>query len=200
MVMKRTASTSMSPAQRSQRSHRLRLASGMYETPARVIWAQRRRYRIPSLLVRSIGEGVVLFVSVALIWWAGAAAHRWMTGQIVLLQDRSVMQDLTTSIRAMRFRAMTQHRMFELRIDPARRSVILITSDEPPGGPIERVERTVWLPEELSITEAPATLQALPDGSLSPASIIITSSVLGIRFHVMTMQTGVVRLNEETSL
>ena len=139
----------------------------------------------------------MLFASVLLVIQIGALANQWMWKQAELLSYRSTMQDLTSTIRAMRFRALARQRTFELRIDAARGGLQVVAIQQKRGGYIQTVERTIWLPKGLEITEAPTLVTSLPTGALSTGSILVTAPSYQRAFRVTTDPTGEVRLDEE---
>ena len=148
----------------------------------------------------SLLDSIGFIAGVVVATWVGAAAHRWMWTEAQLLNYRSTMQALATTVRATQFRAHAQDRTFELRVDASSRRFQLITVMQQPGGSIERVERTIWLPEGLQISEAPEALRALPTGRLSSASIVVLAPAYNRLFRLRTSETEGVELHEEPSL
>jgi hypothetical protein len=64
----------------------------------------------------------------------------------------------------------------------------------------ETIERTLWLPKGLEISEAPTVLTALPTGRLSAGSIVIIAPVYNRLFRLTTAERGLVHLDEEPTL
>ena len=141
-------------------------------------------------------EWTILVASVVVVAYLGDAAHRWMWAQAALLNDRSAMQDVVNTLRTMRLRAMARTQRGELRVDAERR-VLQFVMVEQGAHAFETVMRTLWLPEDLELSEAPAVVSVLPSGALSPASIITTAPSYQRAFRLTTDGRGAVRLDEE---
>ena len=140
----------------------------------------------------------VLF-AFALAAWLGLTVVPRLRGAMEWARYRSAMQTLTGTVRAMRSQALTQHRIVQLRVD-ATRGLFQFAAIYNSPQPYETVERTIWLPKELQITDAPAVLTALPTGLLSSASIVISAPSYNRLFRVTTDKDGHVRLDEEPTL
>jgi len=143
-------------------------------------------------------ETAMLLVSLVVISVVGNAAHRWMWDQAQLWVYRSTVQDVASTMRQMRFRALHAKRAFAIRIDSVARRLQLV-SIEPKPDMRESLERTIWLPPGLEIAQAPARLLVSPSGDLPPTSILLEAPVFQRRFRVTTSPTGVVQLHEEPS-
>ena len=65
---------------------------------------------------------------------------------------------------------------------------------------IEMVERTMWLPEGLHMSQAPAVLTSLPSGEVSVGSIIVTAPAYQREFRVTIDGPGKVRCDEDSTL
>ena len=148
---------------------------------------------------RALGLVEVL-VGLGLAGLLGSMALPRLKPATTLLYHQAAMHDLTATLRAVRFRALTQHRVFHVRIDAAQGGFCVMAQHQNSEGPIQIVERTIWLPPGLSVTEAPPVLTILPTGELSEGSIIVASTAHGTRFHLTTAPAGQIRLFEEPSL
>ena len=144
-------------------------------------------------------EGLVLMMSIGLVVWCGAYVHRWMWAQAELLSYRSTMQDLTSTVQAMRAQALAKRQTVQLHVDAAR-GLFQLALVEGRRKPYVVVQQTIWLPKGLEISDAPETLTALPTGRLSPASIVIAAPSYNRFFRVTTNERGVVRWDEEPAL
>ena len=142
----------------------------------------------------------MLLVAFAVVIRVGVSAHRWMWEQAQLLSYRAAMQDLTTTVRASQFKAFAQQRMFMLRVDAPRGQFQLVSMAQRPGELIEHVERTMWLPDGLEISEAPTILRVFPSGGLASSSIVVVAPAHNLQFHLQTSETGEVQLHEESTL
>jgi len=143
-------------------------------------------------------ETAILIASIGLASLVGAKAHRWMWTQAELWGYRMTMQEVASTVRQMRFRAMNAQRTFTMRIDPAARRLQLMAIDATPMRQ-ESVERTIWLPQGLDIRQAPEHLTASPTGVLPPISIIVEAPAFQREFQLRTSPSGVVSLHEEPS-
>ena len=136
---------------------------------------------------------------VGLLGWGGMSIDRWLGRQAELLRCRMAMQDLGAAVRTMRPQAMAKGRPVQLHIDALHRAFrmsVLQTS----AHPYQLPERTIWLPQSLEISEAPAVLTALPTGELSTSCIIIAAPSHNKRFRITTSREGAVQLHEESTL
>ena len=149
--------------------------------------------------VLSLVEVAVLIVSAVIISALGSSAHRWLWTQAELLRYRSTMQELSTTVRAMRSRALGQRCTEQLRIDPLRGMLQLTAIRESPTA-YETVERTFWLPKGLQISDAPSAVTALPTGRLSSGSILVAAPSYNRLFRLTTNEDGLVQLHEESTL
>ena len=145
----------------------------------------------------SLVEIMVLAGSIMLVTQIGVSAHRWMWHQAELVRYRSAMQDVTDTIRAMRVRSLTKRQITQLRIDASRGGLQVVAIQGRWGGHIETVERTLWLPHGLEISDAPAVVTSQPSGALSDASIIVMAPLYQRAFRVTIDHAGQVRLDEE---
>ena len=143
-------------------------------------------------------ETVVLFLSLAVVSLMGGAAHRWMWEQAQLWSYRCTVQEIATTMRQMRFRAVHAKRAFSMRIDAAAKRLQLIALETNPVVQ-ESLERTIWLPDGLEITQAPGRLFVSPTGELPTASILLEAPAFQRLFRVTTTPTGVIQLDEEPS-
>ena len=145
----------------------------------------------------SLVEIVVLAGSIMLVTQIGASAHRWMWHQAELVRYRSAMHELTDTIRVMRVRSLTRRQTTQLRIDPSRGGVQVVAIQGTSGRRVEVVERMLWLPKGLEISDAPAVITSQPSGALSAASIIVTAPLYQRAFRVTIDNASQVRLDEE---
>lgn len=143
-------------------------------------------------------ETVILVASIGLVSLVGAGAHRWMWSHAELWGYRLTMQDVASTVRQMRYRALNAKRTFALRIDAATRRLQFVTVDAPPIEQ-ESVVRTIWLPPGLDIMQAPKQLTASPSGAMPLTSIIIEAPAFQREFQLQTSPSGAVRLHEEPS-
>lgn len=109
---------------------------------------------------------------------------------------RSMMQDLSDEVRAMRSRAVVQHQSFQLRIDPLL-GALYVASLRGGAHPYDRIERTIWLPAGLHISAAPGTVTVSPTGRMSPATLVIAAPAYQRSFRLITDPQGLVHLYEE---
>ncbi len=114
-----------------------------------------------------------------------------------LSEYRMVIYDFANTVRAMRTKAIAQGQPYELRIDPARRT-LSVSSLSRGSSDYAALDRTIWLPEGLEISEAPLWITAHSNGALTPGSIVITAPVFRRLFRLMISHRGVVELYEET--
>ena len=68
------------------------------------------------------------------------------------------------------------------------------------GGAIATVERTLWLPDGLQISEAPAVVKRLPTGRFPETSIVLTAPAFQRVFRITSSHDGRVRCDEESLL
>ena len=144
-------------------------------------------------------EIMVLIVGVGLAILLGASVHRWLWAQAEFLSYRSTMRDLTSAVRAMRFQALAKRRTFQLRVD-ASQGMFQLASIEGKASPYEVVERTIWLPKGLQISDAPTTLAIQPSGQLPSASIVVVAPSYNRFFRLTMDEKGLVQLDEESTL
>jgi len=138
-------------------------------------------------------------VALCLAGWLGLHIIPQLQGQMELLDYRSTMHDLTDMVQAMPSRAMAQRRVIQLRVD-ASQGAFHLAMTQGTSRLYETIERTLWLPKGLEISEAPALLTALPTGRLSAGSIVIIAPVYNRLFRLTTTERGLVHLDEEPTL
>lgn len=143
-------------------------------------------------------RGFRSIVLVGLAGWLLSAALYQACAQTGLADYRSAMRDLVSTLRVMQSRALLARRTVQLRID-ASRGVLQLAAVQG-RAPYETLERTMWLPKALEISEAPPVLTALPGGELVPASIIVTAPSHNRRFRLTINEAGRVELYEEPTL
>lgn len=115
---------------------------------------------------------------------------------IALSEYRGSVNDLANTLRAMRAKAVSQRQPMELRIDKAHAALTLSSFSSGSLG-YRALESTLWLPEGLEISKAPLSIAAQPNGSLTPAEIVITVPALQRLFRLTTTLSGAVGLHEE---
>lgn len=144
-------------------------------------------------------EVLTLIVSFVLVTALGASVHRQMWEAAGLLGYRSVMQELASAVRAMPSRAIAERRTIQLHADAAH-GVFQLTVVV--GRPMryETIERTIWLPKGLEISEAPPVVSASPAGRLSRSSIVVAAPSYNRMFRLTTNEQGLVQLHEESTL
>lgn len=113
-----------------------------------------------------------------------------------LEHDRLAMADLANAVRAMRAKAMAQRQPHELLID-VDRGVIYISAIPGRQQTYTALERTMWLPEGLEVSEAPRGLTAQSNGTLTPTSVVVTAASYRRLFRLTTTAGGMVELHEE---
>lgn len=116
-----------------------------------------------------------------------------------LRAHRAAMQDVARAIRTMRGRAIAQHRPTQLHIDAAQRCFRFATAQDDQRL-YEIADQTLWLPEGLQVSEAPALLTALPSGEVSPSSILVSTPAHHRLFRLRTDARGTVSLDEDPVL
>ncbi|MBI3009757.1 MAG: hypothetical protein HYY57_02095 [Candidatus Omnitrophica bacterium] len=147
---------------------------------------------------KSFHRGVGLFEALAvmvLIGWVGVSFRQGQAASIPLLKQRSQIYQLSTTLRAMRWWALTGGDRVELRTDPAHNRFQVVTVEENQG--LEHVLRTIWLTPELQIVDAPPSVMAFPNGTLTKSSIVIASPSFQRLFHLSTTPSGSVEFLEE---
>ena len=143
-------------------------------------------------------ETVILVASIGLMSLIGAKTHRWMWAQAELWGYRFTMQEVASTVRQMRFRAVNARRTFTMRIDAGARRIQLMAVGASSLIP-ESVERTIWLPQGLAILQAPEHLTASSTGVMPSVSIIVGAPAFQREFQITTSPSGIVRLHEEPS-
>ena len=144
-------------------------------------------------------EVLTLIASFMIVTALGASVHRQMWEAAELLRYRSTMQELTSTVRAMPSRAIAERRTIQLHANAARGVFQLTAVVEKPAR-YEMIERTMWLPEGLEISEAPTVVSASPAGRLSRSSIVVAAPSYNRLFRLTTDEQGLVQLHEESTL
>ena len=142
----------------------------------------------------------VLAVAV-LLGVCGLGIYRATQREAELTRYRSTMQELSSTLRAMRAQAAARRRTIQLSLDPSHGAFQL--SSVRAGqhrSSYETVERTLWLPDGLQIIDGPPSLAALPNGRLSAATIVVAAPAYQRLFRITTRESGAVRLDEEPTL
>lgn len=142
---------------------------------------------------------IEVVVVVGLVGLVGSIAIPRARRATEFLCYRAVMQDIASTVRLMHARAVNSRQRFTLRIDTAAERLQLVVAGErsPSGG--ESVERTIWLPRGLDITQAPEQLTVHPTGEMLPAVIVVEAPAFQRTFRLLTSPSGAVQLHEEPS-
>ena len=167
--------------------------------------AQQRAHTLLSMrpsslasLFEGIRRGLLLVVVLAV---AGVLVeeclsfYRQRTAETALSEYRTALYDLASTVRAIRTRARNQRQPFELHVDQARRS-ITISSLSRGSMDYMALERTIWLPKGLEISEAPLWITAQSSGGLTPASLVFVAPAFQRLFRLITTIHGTVELHE----
>ena len=131
--------------------------------------------------------------------WAGLRAQRQAQQEADLVRFRTVLDQLTATVRNMPVRAVAKHHPVQLRIDAAG-GVFRLSIQQGGRRPYETLEQTIWLPAGLEITESPDQLTAGPNGRLSEGTILLMAPAYNRIFRLTASASGSVRLDEESSL
>ncbi len=148
----------------------------------------------------SLLEGLALLASVVVAGRLGVSAHQWMWERAQLSNYRATMQDIATTLRATHVKTVAQHQIFELRVDPSERQLQFLVMSKRPRDRVERIERTIWLPDGLEIRDAPRAFRASPTGRLFSATILVLAPAYNRTFRLQTTEAGEVQLYEESTL
>ena len=143
---------------------------------------------------------VALVALLVFVGFSGVWAYRMTQKEAELARFRSAMQELTSTVRAMRAQASAKRRTVQLHIDASHGAFQVISIRRGPHRLDETLEQTLWLPDGLQISDGPPTLTALPNGRLSPATIVVTAPAYQRLFRLTTRASGVVQLDEEPTL
>ena len=139
---------------------------------------------------------VQVSVALALSVWLAVIILPQLRQSMEWASYRTTVQELSDTMRAMRSRAVTQGQGFQLRID-ASRGALYVASLRGGAHPYDRIERTIWLPEGLRISEAPGAVTVSPTGRMSPATLVIAAPAYQRSFRLTTDAQGLVYLHEE---
>ena len=145
----------------------------------------------------TVSETAILLASLVVVSLLGSSLHRWLWAQAELMRYRATMQDLANTVRAIQFQTPDRRRRLELRVDVSRRRLQVVEVQQTPRGPIEAVRQTMWLPEGLEITDAPAVVSPLSKGR---ASIVVLAPAYNRVFQLTTSRSDGVQLHEEQTL
>ena len=144
-------------------------------------------------------EMVILLAAALGVGWLGARLHRQLWHAAQLYEYRSTMRTLEYTMQGMRAQAMAKRRTVQLRVNASLGAFELSTLEESPS-PYEILDRTIWLPQGLEISEAPQVLKAFPSGRFSSGMIVVGAPSYNRLFRLITQESGVVRLDEESTL
>jgi hypothetical protein len=138
-------------------------------------------------------------VALLIAGWLGFHLIPQLRARMELLDYRSTMHDLTGMVQAMPSRARAQHRVLQLHVD-ASQGAFHLAATQGTTTSYDTIERTLWLPKGLEVSEAPVLLTALPSGRLSATSIVVVAPVYHRLFRLTTTEQGLVHLHEEPTL
>ena len=181
-----------------QHHEKLRIPDGLSACLRRMRNLGTRDMKPSTRFKRAFGL-IELIVLVSIMGWVTSfsAFHAYTTSQWA--DYRMTMQEVTGLLRTMPSHAWAQQHPVSLHIDQTHHA-FRIAVKHPAPQEYEVVERTIWLPEGLRISEAPAAITALPAGSLSIGDIVIIAPAYSRLFRVTTTARGVVQLDEESIL
>lgn len=152
--------------------------------------------------VRRAFSLIELIVMVSVTGWATSfsAFHAYTTSQWA--NYRMTVQEVAGTIRMMPSHAWAHQHPVSLHIDQTQHvfRVAVQYPARPNAQDYDVIERTIWLPEGLRISEAPSRITVLPTGSLSSSDIVIVAPAYSRLFRVTTTSRGVVQLDEESIL
>jgi Tfp pilus assembly protein FimT len=143
-------------------------------------------------------SAVELLLVIGLASLVSSVAFSRAKPTLELFQYRSLMQQLAAELQTMKFRSRNEGRTFIMRIDRASGMVQVVAEDRA-AVPAVHVQRTMWLPEGLSIIQAPKQVLATPFGHLQSTAIVVEAEAFQRIFRLTTTPAGVVDLNEEPS-
>jgi hypothetical protein len=146
-------------------------------------------------LRRLVGSAVAILLIVAM----GAQLNRWMRQEEELVRYRAILRELALTLHAMPSRARAAGQTVLLRVDAPKGLFQFSTLRASPRH-YETVDRTIWLPEGLAISDSPAALTVLPAGPLSAATILVEAPEHNRLFRFLTTTQGAVQLHEEPTL
>ena len=141
-----------------------------------------------------------VIVVAVLLGICGLGIYRTAQREAELTRYRSTMQELSSTLRAMRAQAIARRRTIQLSLDPAHGAFQLMSVRPGRHRSYDTVERTLWLPAGLQILEGPPFLTALPSGRLSAATIVVAAPAYQRVFRLTTRESGGVQLDEEPTL
>ena len=141
-----------------------------------------------------------VIVVAVLLGICGLGIYRTAQREAELTRYRSTMQELSSTLRAMRAQAIARRRTIQLSLDPAHGAFQLMSVRPGRHRSYDTVERTLWLPAGLQILEGPPFLTALPSGRLSAATIVVAAPAYQRVFRLTTRKSGGVQLDEEPTL
>ena len=152
-------------------------------------------WHLPHGLLRAAVTLWAVMVCAVLIW-LNILWYRQMQIEADLSRYRMAANDIAETMRTMHARAVTQRHGLELRID-AGHGVFYLSSTPRGRHAYAQLERTIWLPAGLQISEAPSMFLAQPNGTFTPASIMLVAPSYRRLFRLTTNAHGVVELHEE---
>ncbi len=132
----------------------------------------------------------IVLVRLNILW------YRQMQMDADLSRYRMAANDVAATIRVMRTRAIAQRRGLELRID-ADHGVFYLSSTPRGRHAYAQLERTIWLPAGLQISEAPPAFSTQPNGTFTSASMMLVAPSYHRLFRLTTSANGMVELYEE---
>lgn len=173
-------------------AYTLKLGRQLTQGGSRAVQAMRRtRGRAAGSFQRIVWAALLLVLA------ASSQQGNWHHAP--LLHGRSVIQELSETIRSMHWRAATSGQPMELRID-AHRGCLHVVAFEGRRRVVEVVERTFWLPEPLKILEAPAVLRVVPGQPHERTTLLLSAPAYSRLFRVTIWPDGRVSVREEVVL
>ena len=146
--------------------------------------------------LRRLVLACILFGIGVILLQEGASLYRQASVESDLSEYRVGLRDVANTIRAMRAKAVSEKHPFELRIDQKQGSFTVASLSGKTAAYVS-VERVVWLPEGLEISEAPLWITAESSGLVTPASIVVEAPAFRRLFRLTTHLGGVVEFHEE---
>lgn len=117
---------------------------------------------------------------------------------IELLRYRSTLQELSDALYTMHWRALSQRRIVELRVNESRSGFQVVAIEGRPR--VEIIERTIWLPQGLQLLDVPERVTVDRAGRLPTLSLALRAASHNLLFRLTVTPAGVVQVREEPTL